>query len=38
VAGAGARQWALAASLVVGVVLGVVMLGPAAHYRHFWVF
>ncbi len=35
VAGAGARQWALAASLVAGVILGVVMLGPAAHYRHF---
>ena len=35
VAGATARQWALAASLVAGVVLGVVMLGPAAHYRHF---
>ena len=34
-AGAGARQWALAASLVAGVILGVVMLGPAAHYRHF---
>lgn len=35
VAGTGARRWALAASLVAGVVLGVVMLGPAAHYRHF---
>ncbi len=35
VAGAGARLWALAASLVAGVILGVVMLGPAAHYRHF---
>ena len=35
VAGATARQWALAASLVAGVILGVVMLGPAAHYRHF---
>jgi hypothetical protein len=35
VAGATARQWALAASLVVGVGLGVLMLGPAAHYHHF---
>ena len=35
VAGATARLWALAASLVAGVILGVVMLGPAAHYRHF---
>jgi hypothetical protein len=35
VTGTGARQWALAATLVAGVVLGVVMLSPAAHYRHF---
>ena len=35
VAGAGARQWALAVSVVAGVALGIVMLGPAAHYRHF---
>ena len=35
VAGATRRQWALAASLVAGVVLGIVMLGPTAHYRHF---
>ena len=34
VAGATARQWALAASLVVGAGLGIVMLGPAAHYHH----
>ena len=34
-AGAGARQWALAASLAAGLFLGVLMLGPAAHYRHF---
>jgi hypothetical protein len=35
VAGAAARLWALAASLVAGVFLGIVMLGPAAHYPHF---
>jgi hypothetical protein len=35
VAGASGRQWALAASLIAGVVLGVVMLGPTAHYRNF---
>jgi hypothetical protein len=34
VAGATARQWALAASLVVGAVLGVLMLAPTAHYHH----
>jgi hypothetical protein len=34
VAGATARQWALAASLVVGAGLGILMLGPAAHYHH----
>src|SRR5262249_50675385 len=34
VTGATARQWALAASLVVGAGLGVLMLGPAAHYHH----
>jgi hypothetical protein len=34
VAGASARQWALATSLVLGAVLGAVMLGPAAHYHH----
>ncbi len=33
VAGATARQWALAASLVIGAVLGIWMLGPAAHYH-----
>ncbi len=32
IAGASARQWAIIASLAVGVVLGVVMLGPSAHY------
>jgi hypothetical protein len=35
VAGATARQWALAVSLVVGAGLGILMLGPAAHYHHF---
>ncbi len=35
VTGAGARQWALAASLVAGILLGILMLGPAAHYKHF---
>lgn len=34
VAGATGRQWALAISLVVGVVLGLALLGPAAHYHH----
>jgi hypothetical protein len=34
VAGATARQWALAGSLIAGAVLGVVMLGPAARYHH----
>jgi hypothetical protein len=34
VAGASARQWALAISLVVGIALGVLLLGPAAHYHH----
>jgi hypothetical protein len=34
VAGASARQWALAVSLVVGAALGMVMLGPTAHYHH----
>jgi hypothetical protein len=33
-AGATARRWALAVSLVVGVVLGLLLLGPAAHYHH----
>ena len=32
VAGASARQWLLVASLVAGVVLGLVMLGPTTHY------
>jgi hypothetical protein len=32
VAGASARQWTIVASLAVGVVLGLVMLGPAATY------
>lgn len=32
IAGASARQWLIVISLVVGVGLGVVMLGPAAHY------
>lgn len=32
IAGASARQWALVVSLAVGVVLGLVMLGPTAHY------
>lgn len=34
VAGATARQWVLAASLIAGVLSGVAMLGPAAHYHH----
>jgi hypothetical protein len=32
VAGASARQWLIVISLVVGVGLGLVMLGPTAHY------
>lgn len=32
IAGASARQWALVISLALGVVLGIVMLGPSAHY------
>jgi hypothetical protein len=32
VAGAGARQWAIAASLVVGALLGAVCLGQVGHY------
>ncbi|HET6966358.1 MAG TPA: hypothetical protein VFH58_16415 [Acidimicrobiales bacterium] len=32
IAGASARQWALVVSLALGVVLGIVMLGPSAHY------
>ena len=34
VAGASARLWAVAASLVVGCLLGLVMLGPTNHYSH----
>lgn len=34
VAGATARQWTVAVSLLAGVALGLAMLGPAAHYRH----
>jgi hypothetical protein len=34
VAGASARQWALATSLVVGIVLGLLFLGPASRYHH----
>jgi hypothetical protein len=34
VAGATARQWALAASLVLGAGLGVLMLAPTSHYHH----
>ena len=34
VAGASARQWSLIASLAVGCVLGLVMLGPTATYLH----
>ncbi|HWG73540.1 MAG TPA: hypothetical protein VG184_05755 [Acidimicrobiales bacterium] len=34
VAAAGARQWALAGSLVAGAVLGFVTLGPASNYLH----
>lgn len=33
VAGAGARRWALVSSVVVGVVLGALMLGPTSTYR-----
>jgi hypothetical protein len=33
VRGASARLWALAASLVVGCLLGLVMLAPTTHYR-----
>lgn len=33
VSGAGARQWALAASVVTGAVIGAVMLAPASHYK-----
>jgi hypothetical protein len=32
IAGASGRQWLIVASLVLGVVLGAVMLGPTAHY------
>jgi hypothetical protein len=35
VSGATARQWAVAASLVLGAGLGLLMLGPTAHYHHF---
>jgi hypothetical protein len=34
VEGASARSWALAASLVVGCLLGLLMLAPTNHYRH----
>jgi hypothetical protein len=34
VAGATARQWALAISLVAGVLLGLLLLAPTAHYHH----
>jgi hypothetical protein len=34
VEGASARLWTLAASLVVGCLLGLLMLSPTAHYRH----
>jgi hypothetical protein len=34
VAGAGARQWAIALSLVAGLVLGIAMLTPTANYGH----
>ena len=34
VAGATVRQWALAASLVLGAGLGLLMLAPTAHYHH----
>jgi hypothetical protein len=34
VGGASARLWALAASLAVGCLLGLVMLTPTTHYRH----
>jgi len=32
IAGASARQWLIVASLVLGVVLGLLMLGPSSHY------
>lgn len=32
IAGASARQWLIIASVVLGVVLGLVMLGPTSHY------
>lgn len=32
VAGASARQWLILASLVLGAVLGLLMLGPTTHY------
>jgi hypothetical protein len=36
VAGAGARRWAMAASLVAGAGLGILMLGPTSRYlTHF---
>jgi hypothetical protein len=34
VGGASARMWAVAASLVIGCLLGLVMLGPTNHYSH----
>jgi hypothetical protein len=34
VGGASARLWALATSLVLGYLLGLVMLAPTTHYRH----
>ena len=34
VAGASVRMWAVAASLVVGCLLGLVMVGPTNHYSH----
>lgn len=33
VGGAGARQWTLAASVVIGCLLGAIMLGPTSTYR-----
>jgi hypothetical protein len=33
VAGAGARRWVLVSSVVIGLVLGILMLGPASTYR-----
>lgn len=32
IAGASARQWLIVASVVLGLVLGAVMLGPTSHY------